>query len=387
MVGTGLGAERGVLIKNAEVLESIRRLDAVVVDKTGTLTEGRPQVMDIVPIAGQTEAELLTLAAAVETGSEHPLSRAVVDAAVEAGYELPRVRAFAAVTARGVTGTVEEHEVLVGNQPMIKERGIELSPDLTANIGRMEAAGRTVVIVARDGKIEGLLGIADEVKPNAARAVAALKRLGLRVIMMTGDNELVAAAVAATVGIDEYHANGRPEDKVELVRSLRDGGLKVAMVGDGINDSPALALADIGIAMSTGTDVAIEAGDITLLHGDVTKIAEAVLIGRSTLATIRQNLVWAFGYNVVAIPIAASGLLNPIIAGAAMAFSSVSVMANSLRLNTKARSIAEESGNRFTGARRSFIAANRGPLLAMASSAAVLLVPLVVFSGIDRGWF
>jgi Cu+-exporting ATPase len=387
MVGTGLGAERGVLIKNAEVLESIRRLDAVVVDKTGTLTEGRPQVMDIVPTAGQTEAELLTLAAAVETGSEHPLSRAVVDAAVEAGYELPRVRAFGAVTARGVTGTVEEHEVLVGNQPMIKERGIELAPELTATIRRLEAAGRTVVVVARDGKVEGLLGIADEVKPNAARAVAALKRLGLRVIMMTGDNELVAAAVASTVGIDEYHANGRPEDKLELVRSLRDRGLKVAMVGDGINDSPALALADIGIAMSTGTDVAIEAGDITLLHGDVTKIAEAVLIGRATLATIRQNLVWAFGYNVVAIPIAASGLLNPIIAGGAMAFSSVSVMTNSLRLNTKARSIAEESGNRFTGARRSFIAANRGPLLAMASSAAVLLVPLVVFSGIDRGWF
>jgi len=387
MVGTGLGAERGVLIKNAEVLESIRRLDAVVVDKTGTLTEGRPQVMDVVPSSGLTEAELLTLAAAVETGSEHPLSRAVVDAAVEAGYELPRVRSFSAVTARGVTGTIDGREVVVGNQPLFKERGIELSPDLTSTIARLEAAGRTVVIVARDGQLEGLLGIADEVKPNAARAVAALKRLGLRVIMMTGDNELVAATVAAAVGIDEYHANARPEDKVELVRSLHDGGLKVAMVGDGINDSPALALADIGIAMSTGTDVAIEAGDITLLHGDVTKIAEAVLIGRATLAAIRQNLVWAFGYNVIAIPIAAAGLLNPIIAGAAMAFSSVSVMANSLRLNTKARPIAEASGNRFTGARRSFIAANRGPLLAMASSAAVLLLPLVVFSGIDRGWF
>lgn len=387
MVGTGLGAERGVLIKNAEVLESIRHLDAVIVDKTGTLTEGRPRVMDLVPVAGLNESELLTFAAAVETGSEHPLSRAVVDAAVEAGYELPAVRSFSAVTARGVTGTVEGREVLVGNQPMIMERGIELTTELSSTINRLEAQGRTVVIAVRDGQVAGLIGIADEVKPNAARAVAALKRLGLRVIMMTGDNAQVAATVAQGVGIDEYHAGARPEDKLELVRSLRAEGLKVAMVGDGINDSPALALADIGIAMSTGTDVAIEAGDITLLHGDVTKIAEAVLIGRATLATIRQNLVWAFGYNVITIPVAAAGLLNPIIAGAAMAFSSVSVMANSLRLNTKARSIAEASGNRFTGARRSFISANRGPLLAMASSAAVLLVPLIVFSGIDRGWF
>jgi Cu+-exporting ATPase len=387
MVGTGLGAERGVLIKNAEVLESIRHLDAVIVDKTGTLTEGRPRVMDLVPVAGLNESELLTFAAAVETGSEHPLSRAVVDAAVEAGYELPAVRSFSAVTARGVTGTVEGREVLVGNQPMITERGIELTSELSSTIARLEAQGRTVVIAVRDGQVAGLIGIADEVKPNAARAVAALKRLGLRVIMMTGDNAQVAATVAQGVGINEYHAGARPEDKLELVRSLRAEGLKVAMVGDGINDSPALALADIGIAMSTGTDVAIEAGDITLLHGDVTKIAEAVLIGRATLATIRQNLVWAFGYNVITIPVAAAGLLNPIIAGAAMAFSSVSVMANSLRLNTKARSIAEASGNRFTGARRSFISANRGPLLAMASSAAVLLVPLIVFSGIDRGWF
>jgi Cu+-exporting ATPase len=387
MVGTGLGAERGVLIKNAEVLEGIRRLDAVIVDKTGTLTEGRPEVTDLVPVAGLSDVELLALAAAVESGSEHPLSRAVVDAAVERDIPVPEVTGFEAVTARGVSGTVGGAPVLVGNAALLEERGISVATDINATVARLEAAGRTVVIAARNGEVAGVIGIADEVKQSAPRAVAALHSLGLRVIMMTGDNERVAAAVAERVGITEYHATARPEDKLALVRALQADGLKVAMVGDGINDSPALAQADIGIAMSTGTDVAIEAGDITLLHGDVSKIAEAVLLGRATLAAIRQNLVWAFGYNVIAIPIAAAGLLNPIIAGAAMAFSSVSVMANSLRLNTKARSIAEASGNKFTGARQSFIAANRGPLVAMGSSAAVLLVPLLVFTGIDRGWF
>jgi magnesium-transporting ATPase (P-type) len=205
--------------------------------------------------------------------------------------------------------------------------------------------------------------------------------------MMTGDNQRVASSVAARVGIAEYHASAQPEDKLELVRRLQSEGLAVAMVGDGVNDAPALAQADIGIAMSTGTDVAIEAGDITLLNGDVSKIAEAISLSRATLGAIRQNLVWAFGYNVIAIPIAAAGLLNPIIAGATMAFSSVSVMANSLRLRTKARGIAEASGNSFAGPRKGFIAANGAPLFAMSSAAVVLIVPLLVFTGIDRGWF
>ncbi len=233
-----------------------------------------------------------------------------------------------------------------------------------------------------------MVGIADEVKKNAPRAIEALHGLGLRVIMMTGDNERAAASVAQAVGVREFRAGARPEDKLELVRSLQAEGLSVAMVGDGINDAPALAQADIGIAMSTGTDVAIEAGDITLLHGDISKVAEAIALSRGTLTTIKQNLVWAFGYNVVAIPIAALGLLNPIIAGAAMAFSSVSVMTNSLRLRSKAKQIAETSGNTFDERNaRSFWAANAAPALSMVAAAVILIVPLTIFTGIDRGWF
>jgi Cu+-exporting ATPase len=387
MVGTGMGAERGVLIKNAEILERIKKLDVIVLDKTGTLTEGRPQVTDIVPASGMTPDELLALIASAESSSEHPLSKAIVDAAVEAGLTLSPATEFEALIARGVTAMVAGRLVLAGNRQMFEERDQPVDGASLRDVERLEAAGRTVIIASVDGTVAGVLGIADEVKQNAPRAVEALHRLSLRVIMMTGDNERSAAAVALAAGISEYRAGARPEDKLELVRSLQAAGLSVAMVGDGINDSPALAQADVGIAMSTGADVAIEAGDITLLHGDVSKIAEAIMLSRSTLAAIRQNLVWAFGYNLLAIPVAAAGLLNPIIAGGAMAFSSVSVMANSLRLRTKGRHIAETSGNRWAGQRESFLSANRGPLFAMVSSAAVLLVPLVVFTGIDRGWF
>ncbi|MGE5595218.1 MAG: heavy metal translocating P-type ATPase, partial [Hyphomicrobiales bacterium] len=387
MVGTGMGAERGVLIKNAEVLERIRGLDAIVLDKTGTLTEGRPQVTEVRPLGPLPESDLLAIAAAAESGSEHPLSRAVVDAAQERGITLGDVTAFEAVTARGVVATVDGREVLAGNRRLLEERGVHLDADSEATLTELENAGRTAVLVAVDGAVQGVLGIFDDVKQNAPRAVAALKNLGLRVIMMTGDNERAAAAVAARVGIGEFRAGAKPEDKLELVRTLQAEGRSVAMVGDGINDSPALAQADVGIAMSTGADVAIEAGDITLLHGDVSRIAEAVMLGRSTLSAIRQNLVWAFGYNVLAIPIAAAGLLNPIIAGAAMAFSSVSVMANSLRLRTKMAGIAEASGNPRPTGGKSFLMANRAPLGAMGASAVVLLLPLVIFTGIDKGWF
>ena len=387
MVGTGIGAERGVLIKNAEVLQRAKSLDAIILDKTGTLTEGRPQVTDIVPSGALSKTELLRLVAAAESGSEHPLSRAVVDAAVEASIELPEATAFQALTARGVQATVEGRLILAGNRRMLDEAGIAIPASVAAQVDELEAQGRTVVIAAFDGEISGVLAIADEVKQNASRAVQALHRLGLRVIMMTGDNERSAANVARSAGITEFRANAKPEDKLALVRQLQAEGLQVAMVGDGVNDAPALAQADIGIAMSTGTDVAIEAGDITLLSGDVSKIAEAIALSRSTLSTIRQNLVWAFGYNVVAIPIAAAGLLNPIVAGAAMAFSSVSVMANSLRLRSKARGIAEASGNSYSGPRQNFVSANRGPLFAMAMAALVLMLPLFVFSGFDRGWF
>ena len=224
-------------------------------------------------------------------------------------------------------------------------------------------------------------------KQNAARAIGTLRGLGLRVVMLTGDNEAAAAAVAARAGIGEFRAGVKPEDKLTFVRELQSLGLSVAMVGDGVNDAPALAQADIGIAMSTGTDVAIEAADITLLHGDVSKIAEAILLGRSTLATIRQNLVGAFGYNVLAIPIAALGLLNPVIAGAAMAFSSVSVTGNSLRLRSKASGIARASGNAYGGPGRAARAAIMRPALALAAAVLVLIVPLTVFTGVDRGWF
>ena len=387
MVGTGLGAERGILIKNAEILQRTRALGAVVLDKTGTLTEGRPQVVAIVPLGDMSEGELLRIAASAESGSEHPLSRAIVDAAVERNVHVSAPASFEAITARGVQAMVDGQLVLAGNARLFAEYGFPASDDLDHRVAELEDQGQTVVIVAVDGRVEGLFGLFDDVKQNAARAVTALKARGLRVIMMTGDNERSAAAVAARTGITEYRAQARPEDKLALVRELQAQGLSVAMVGDGINDAPALAQAEVGIAMSTGTDIAMEAGHITLLNGDVSKVAEAIALSRSTLTTIKQNLVWAFGYNVVALPIAALGLLNPIIAGAAMAFSSVSVMANSLRLRTKARSLARASGNEYTAPVQNVLVANRGPLVAMGLAAVVLVVPLVVFTGIDRGWF
>ncbi|MCC7363766.1 MAG: copper-translocating P-type ATPase [Dehalococcoidia bacterium] len=387
MVGTGMGAERGILIKDAEVLERMRGLDTIVLDKTGTLTEGRPQLQETVTFGAIGRDELLLLAATAESGSEHPLSRAIVDAAVEAGMTMGSPEDFHAHTARGVTASVDGRAVVAGNRRLFEEQGIVVTAAAAEALDRLEAAGQTVILVAVDGTVNGALGIADAVKQNAARAVQALKDLGLRVIMMTGDNERAAGAVARQVGIAEFRAGARPEDKLALVEQLQAQGRHVAMVGDGINDAPALARADIGIAMATGADVAIEAGHITLLHGDVSRIAEAVMLGRSTLAAIRQNLAWAFGYNVIAIPIAAAGLLNPIIAGAAMAFSSVSVMANSLRLRTKGGRIAVASGNPRPSGGRGFFRANRAPLLAMGAAAAVLVLPLVVFTGIERDWF
>jgi Cu+-exporting ATPase len=387
MVGTGIGAERGILIKNADVLERTRRLDVIVLDKTGTLTEGRPQVTEAIPVGAMSEATLLTLAAAAEQNSEHPLSRAIVDSAVEAGYEIPDATDFESLTALGVRATVAGRTVLAGNQRLMGEHGI-LIENAAREAGRLEESGRTVVFIAIDGAVEGVIALADEVKAAAARSIDALRRQGLGVIMLTGDNERVAAAVAQAAGIDEFHAGVRPEDKLAFVQSLQARGMSVAMVGDGVNDAPALAQADIGIAMSTGTDVAIEAGDITLLHGDISKVAEAIALSRQTLTTIKQNLGWAFGYNIVAIPIAALGLLNPIIAGAAMAFSSVSVMSNSLRLRMKAKGIAQRVGNTYEPASRASLMATTGaPALAMVAAVAILLVPLMVFTAIARGWF
>ncbi len=387
MVGTGLGAERGILIRNAEVLERTRELNVVVLDKTGTLTEGRPQVTSVIPAGVMPEATLLTIVAAAEANSDHPLSRAIVDAAVEANYTLPAATDFESLTARGVVATVDGKRVFAGNRQLIEEQQIAIGDEMRAEIDRLEAAGQTVILAAIDGEVAGVIGMADEVKKSASRAVGALHGLGLRVIMMTGDNERAAARVAESVGITEYRATAKPEDKLELVRSLQASGLSVAMAGDGINDAPALAQADVGIAMSTGADVAIEAGDITLLNGDISKVAEAIALSRSTLTTIKQNLGWAFGYNVLAIPIAALGLLNPIIAGGAMAFSSVSVMTNSLRLRSKARAIAERSGNTYVAPVQPFWSANAAPALAMVAAVIILVVPLVLFTAISRGAF
>jgi Cu+-exporting ATPase len=387
MVGTGIGAERGILVKNAEVLERTRGLNVIVLDKTGTLTEGRPQVTEVIPAGVMPEQTFLTLIAATEQNSDHPLSRAIVDAAVESGYTLPEATNFESLTARGVAATIEGKRVIAGNARLLQEQGIALTDSIREEAERLESTGRTVIFAAIDGEAAGVIGIADEMKRTAPRAVEALHRLGLRVIMMTGDNERAAARIAEAAGISEYRASAQPEDKLELVRSLQADGLVVAMVGDGVNDAPALAQADIGIAMSTGTDVAIEAGDITLLNGDISKVAEAVALSRQTLTTIKQNLVWAFGYNVVAIPIAALGLLNPVIAGGAMAFSSVSVMSNSLRLRSKARAIAERSGNPYSTTARGFSISGAAPAIAMGVAVVVLVVPLLTFTGIRNGWF
>ncbi|HEX5938782.1 MAG TPA: heavy metal translocating P-type ATPase [Dehalococcoidia bacterium] len=379
MVGTGLAAERGILIKNAEILERTRSLTTIVLDKTGTLTEGRPQVTDVIPVGLVSEAELLMTAAVAERGSDHPLSRAIVDAAVESGYELGEPDDFESLTGRGVSARVEGRQVLAGNSRLMTERNVEITARVEGERGRLEQSGRTIIYLAIDGRVEALIGIADELKQNARRSVDALKRLGLQVIMMTGDGDEAAARVANAVGIERYKASVRPEDKLELVRELQAEGQSVAMVGDGINDAPALAQADIGIAMSTGADVAIEAGDITLLNGDVSKIAEAITLSRATLTTIKQNLGWAFGYNIIAIPIAAAGLLSPIIAGGAMAFSSVSVVANSLRLRTRGRSLAEQSGNAYRRETESFIQQNRTAIAALGAAVAAIVIPLVLF--------
>ncbi|MFF4949701.1 heavy metal translocating P-type ATPase [Streptomyces chattanoogensis] len=334
MVGTGRGAQLGILIKGPEVLESTRRVDTVLLDKTGTVTSGRMRLQEAVAADGVAEAELLRLAGALEDASEHPVARAVAEGARERAGALPGVTGFANVPGLGVRGTVDGHRVLAGRARLAEGAGIALPAGLRAALAAAEAAGRTAVVVAWDGEARGVLAVADAVKPTSAEAVRELRALGLTPVLLTGDNKAVAEAVAAEVGIDEVIAEVLPEDKVAVVARLRAGGRTVAMVGDGVNDAAALAAADLGLAMGTGTDAAIEAGDLTLVRGDLRVAADAIRLARATLATIRGNLFWAFGYNVAALPLAAAGLLNPMIAGAAMAFSSVFVVGNSLRLRT-----------------------------------------------------
>ncbi|MEO0434593.1 MAG: heavy metal translocating P-type ATPase [Cyanobacteria bacterium J06656_5] len=339
MVGTGKGAENGILIKDAESLEVAHRLQTVVVDKTGTLTQGKPMVTDYLTVAGGDVRGLLQLAAAVENNSEHPLATAVVAYARSQGVSVfPEVQNFEAVVGSGVQGTVNGRRVHMGTEGWMQTLGIDTA-SLQSQRQAWEAAAKTTVWIAVDGQMAGLLGIADALKPSSARAVQSLQRMGLEVVMLTGDNRQTAAAIAEAVGIGRFIANVRPDEKVAHVQRLQAEGKRVAMVGDGINDAPALAQADVGMAIGTGTDVAIAASDITLISGDLGGIVTAIRLSRATMANIRQNLFFAFVYNVVGIPIAAGilyplfgWLLNPMIAGAAMAFSSVSVVSNALQL-------------------------------------------------------
>ncbi|MET8246294.1 heavy metal translocating P-type ATPase [Streptomyces sp. NPDC005202] len=333
MVGTGRGAQLGILIKGPEVLESTRRVDTVVLDKTGTVTTGRMTLQAVYATEGTDEKQVLRLAGALEHASEHPVARAIAAGAEEQLGPLPAVEHFENVPGRGVRGRVEGREVTVGR---LEELTAELPQELARARQEAERDGRTAVVVGWDGVARGVLAVADTVKETSAEAVRQLRALGLTPVLLTGDNRAVAEAVARTVGIDadDVVAEVLPEDKADVVRRLQAEGRTVAMVGDGVNDAAALATADLGLAMGTGADAAIEAGDLTLVRGDLRVAADAIRLSRRTLATIKGNLVWAFGYNVAALPLAAAGLLNPMIAGAAMAFSSVFVVTNSLRLRT-----------------------------------------------------
>ncbi|OKK12531.1 heavy metal translocating P-type ATPase [Streptomyces sp. CB02400] len=326
MVGTGRGAQLGILIKGPEVLESTRKVDTIVLDKTGTVTTGRMTLLAVHTADGTDERRLLRLAGALEHASEHPVARAIAAGAEERAGALPRAEHFENVPGRGVRGRVEGHEVAVGRL------FDELPPELARARDEAERDGRTAVVAGWDGVARGVLAVADAVKETSAEAVRELRALGLTPVLLTGDNKAVAEAVARSVGIDQVIAEVLPEDKADVVRRLQGEGRSVAMVGDGVNDAAALAVADLGLAMGTGTDAAIEAGDLTLVRGDLRVAADAIRLSRRTLGTIKGNLVWAFGYNVAALPLAAAGLLNPMIAGAAMAFSSVFVVTNSLRL-------------------------------------------------------
>ncbi len=338
MVGTGVGAQRGVLIRDGAAIQTLEGADTLVFDKTGTLTRGEPRVVEIRTLAepgtddtGAGEADLLRLAGAVEHVSEHPLASAVVDAARERGIELPAAADEEAVVGRGVRGTVEGRRVVVGSGRLMEEDGVDLTP-LAATADELEGAAHTVVFVALDGRAAGLFAIADPVKDEAAASLAELRRLGFHTLMLTGDNERTAAAVAERLGIEEYHAGLLPEQKAEVVKRLEAEGRTVAFVGDGINDAPSLKTASIGLAIGTGTDIAIEAADITLVQGDLGAVVRATRLARATFRKIRQNLFWAYFYNTVAIPVAFFGLLHPVIAEAAMALSSITVVTNANRL-------------------------------------------------------
>ncbi|MGO4102542.1 heavy metal translocating P-type ATPase [Leifsonia sp. YAF41] len=332
LVGTGRGAQMGVLIKGPEVLESTRTVDTVVLDKTGTVTTGKMTLVDVFVEAGIDRAELLRLAGALEDASEHPIAQAIAKGATQEVGTLPTPEGFANIEGKGVQGIVDGHAVLVGRESLLAEWSLHLSRELASTKARAEGEGKTVVAVGWDGQARGILVVADTVKPTSAEAIAQFKAIGLTPILLTGDNEAVARRIATEVGIEQVIAEVLPKDKVDVIVRLQKEGRIVAMIGDGVNDAPALAQADLGLAMGTGADVAIEASDITLVRGDLRSAVDAIRLSRKTLGTIKTNLFWAFAYNVAAIPVAALGMLNPMLAGAAMALSSVFVVGNSLRL-------------------------------------------------------
>lgn len=339
MVGTGLGARRGILIRNVEALERMKSITTVLLDKTGTITEGRPVVGEIVALNGMDESRLLRLAASLENRSEHPLAKAIVGKAAERGIALAPVERAEASPGLGISGVIEGVRVAVGNDAYLKVH--DLAEDRAVDAGPREAVldaivrkGRTPVLVAVNDRLAGILALEDRIKPTSAEAVRALKEMGLKVVMVTGDRAETARALAEELGIDEVHAGVMPAGKSALVQALKRNGERVAMVGDGVNDAPALAHADVAVAMGSGTDVAMETADMTLMNSDMRSIVQAIRLSRKTLATIKQNLFWAFVYNVIGIPVAALGLLNPILAAGAMALSSVSVVSNSLRLRS-----------------------------------------------------
>ena len=339
MVGVGRGAKSGILIKDAASLEVLEKIDTLIVDKTGTLTEGKPALTEVVSLADFDEATILRYAAALEQGSEHPLAQAILRGAKDKHIDLPKLEDFQSVTGKGVQGNIDNTSVALGNVKMMQDAGTDISA-LTERADQLREQGATVMFLALDKKAAGLIAVSDPIKSSTAKAINALHKAGLRIVMLTGDNAKTARSVAEKLGIDEVHADVLPEEKSRIVKEMRQSDAIVAMVGDGVNDAPALAAAHVGIAMGTGTDVAIESAGLTLLKGDLNSIVHAIQLSRATMRNIRQNLFFAFAYNAAGVPIAAGLLypafgilLSPVIAAAAMSLSSVSVVGNALRLN------------------------------------------------------